>query len=71
MEKGKGGRPGWGGVVTGRNKLRKGCFSEILHLFLLRDTLQVGEEIFSGKNIKGFHGKKSLIEFEFNSWSII
>lgn len=38
---------------------------------LLRDALQVGEEIFSGKGIKDFHGKKLSIKFESNSWSII
>lgn len=43
----------------GRNKIRKGCFSEFLRLCSW-ETTETGERVFSGKGAGVLHGEKSL-----------
>lgn len=58
-ENGKG-RKTRGGMVTGRNKRRKGYFNVVSPSLFLKHILHAGEGVFSGKGTIAFHGEKSL-----------
>lgn len=58
-ENGKG-RKTRGGIVTGREKRRKGYFNVVSPSLFLKHILQAGKGVFSGKGTTVFHGEKSL-----------